>query len=248
MIATRCRCPQLDCGPRVDGTLQQGSFDSNVHPDGVDPSVRVRAGFSSRIHLRRTMSHASPRSTGLVFELSVITKVLVVLSVLVSACVGTTLLTSDPAQAWNNGNCQFFDAVTHYQINAYPGPSGNAISDWTIGTPLTFTTGGTIELRILGGNFGNTGWDGETQHLCQNGYAVYGADSYYNYTYTDGYTATGKRQVMSHEIGHALGLDHSGPVDCARMPIMYPDTYHRFTLCGLFKPQANDIEGINVLY
>jgi hypothetical protein len=83
-------------------------------------------------------------------------------------------------------------------------------------------------------------------HACSGGHSS-GFGSYWNKYYTDGYSSTARRQVMVHELGHAIGLGHSGSPSCSGQPIMYANSNRYFT-CGRYAPQQDDINGINYLY
>lgn len=98
-------------------------------------------------------------------------------------------------------------------------------------------------------NNGNDGHPGITYYLCTpTGAFQQPTVSDYNTSYTDFYSSAEKQNVMVHELGHAIGLGHSGsaPPPCPQ-PIMYPNV-STYETCGENTPQQDDINGINALY
>lgn len=74
--------------------------------------------------------------------------------------------------------------------------------------------------------------------------------SYWNNYYTASESAVERRSVMTHELGHALGLaDWGGPHDvCTTVPVMNGYTQHRYEDCNVYIPRQDDIDGANTLY
>ena len=95
-------------------------------------------------------------------------------------------------------------------------------------------------------NLGSIGRSGLSSWSCSGGNFVAPVTSRWNQFYTDTYDDTAKKQVMVHELGHALGLDHSGSL-CGTAAIMYTDDYRYFT-CNWSTPKSDDATGINNLY
>ncbi|MER7894449.1 matrixin family metalloprotease [Micromonospora sp. NPDC094482] len=65
---------------------------------------------------------------------------------------------------------------------------------------------------------------------------------------TDGYTAAKKQSAMVHELGHVLGLAHSGIGPCVSVPVMYPSTDIRYGNCLINTPKADDVNAVNFIY
>lgn len=199
---------------------------------------------------------ASPRGVGVVRN-SVVRSFLTLLSVLTLSVLNATV-EIPVASAYARLSCHQATATDAYGATgavtgAYATAVSNAANDWTnTPTPLIvykYYSGSTASrFTVDAYYFGNTGYDGimnddgcPSSHIWINPYANW------NRYYTDGYSTDGKTQVIVHEIGHVLGLAHSGSSTCSGQPIMYPSSSRYFT-CGHIVPQPDDVNGINAIY
>lgn len=162
---------------------------------------------------------------------------------------------SEQASAYNPTGCHWAHAAIDYGTPAnstYVSPTVAAAVAWTnTPTPIYMlrVAGSPVSgVEVSAANYGSVAWDGYSSWNCSTVFHhTTAAWSRYNTYHTDSYSATGKKQLMVHELGHTLGLAHAGTASCAGQPIMYIYADRYFT-CGHVVPQADDIRGINAIY
>ncbi|WP_156971343.1 matrixin family metalloprotease [Knoellia sinensis] len=129
---------------------------------------------------------------------------------------------------------------------------------WTsTSTPISLTQASSgANVTLASGNWGSTEHDGYMRmndggpwYCGASGHWDQGTIAWLNTYYTDGYSSTKKKSVWVHEVGHSLGLAHSGEgAACSVIPIMAPETSDRYGRCSKSTPQTDDVNGINFLY
>jgi hypothetical protein len=124
-----------------------------------------------------------------------------------------------------------------------------AKNDWNnAGTEITLSTGGWNCLYKIKYDYrSDVSWDGLTLSTVipfTNYFAT--VDVFINDYYTQSYTLNQRKSVISHEMGHAFGLDNtSGAV------VMNGATngaYSRWETYGICTPQSDDVSGVNSIY
>jgi hypothetical protein len=179
----------------------------------------------------------------------------VALSMLYTTAVALILMQGAPtASAYQLLNCKWASSNvvwSNLATTGYKTTMTNAMAAWSsAGTDVSLTAVPpeySYNVRLFDSNDGAVSYDGLTSYSCSGGVFVGVVASRANRYYTDGYSADGKKQVMVHEVGHALGLGHSGSSACSGQPIMYLSS-NRWTVCGHVNPQPDDVSGINYLY
>lgn len=162
---------------------------------------------------------------------------------------------SDTASAYTKTGCHWDRTTIDYGTptnSAYVSPTVNAATNWTnTPTPIYMrrVAGSPVSgVEISAANYGSVTWDGLSSWNCSTFlHHTTAAWSRYNTYHTNYYSATGKQQLMVHELGHTLGLAHAGTATCSGQPIMYI-WEKRYSVCGHVVPQADDIRGINDIY
>ena len=159
------------------------------------------------------------------------------------------------ASAYVRESCRMLSAQSSYGTTGsvtggYATAVLNAGAYWTqTPTPLNIYKGGSSsQFSVDAYDFGNVGYTGvaEFDLGCRSGHWVNPYANWNTY-YTDRYSTTAKTEVMVHEMGHILGLNHAGTSNCSGQPIMYAND-NRYFVCGHVKPQTDDINGMNAIY
>ncbi|GAP61411.1 hypothetical protein AHiyo1_51110 [Arthrobacter sp. Hiyo1] len=168
-----------------------------------------------------------------------------------------TALGMSPAKAYNlegvrwentptSGCCAYI--TVQYQANMYGIDStgwDNGRWAWNASPDNIYLPSGSGALTVDDSYASTVGWDGITYyawHGCSTGNCFSYANAYMNYYYTSGYSANTIQAVAAHELGHAVGLDHTG--GCV---LMTPYTSTRNS-CGVYTPTQDDVNGTIALY
>ncbi|GAA5207204.1 MULTISPECIES: matrixin family metalloprotease [Microbacterium] len=157
---------------------------------------------------------------------------------------GSVLFSASSASAYTLTGCSWgpYGTTVTWQLNA---PAGDY---YDTGLAAGYSWAATTDINgmspnngLLVGYLDNKGanmYSGWTDWQCNGNKTVY-ANATLNPYYTNGYSYANKKKVWLHELGHGLGLNHSGS---------YAIMYTPVQSTGFTQPQPDDISGINSLY
>ncbi|WP_405099616.1 matrixin family metalloprotease [Micromonospora sp. NBC_01412] len=177
------------------------------------------------------------------------------------ASTATLAMTAGPASAYALHGCKVSSTTVQWTDGTGGGAYGTAAqssaSAWqATSTPLLFSkvaSGGHVGINIA--NYGNVSFDGITQKISGGDPVCGGGGTWttkltatWNTYHANAYSAAKKQSVMAHELGHVLGIAHSGIGPCISVPLAYPTTDIRYDSCLINTPKADDIAAANFIY
>jgi predicted Zn-dependent protease len=109
---------------------------------------------------------------------------------------------------WPSSSVKFYANTSGAHLTAFT----SGASAWTGATAATLTrvtSYSSAQFYGVAAYDGNTGYDGQTTWTCNLLLQFSTVNVVLNRTYMDSYGATEKKVIAMHELGHAMGLDHS---------------------------------------
>jgi matrixin len=144
---------------------------------------------------------------------------------------------------WPSGRIAYTD-----DTGRYGRATAAAARHWSVrAAPVQLHATPAAAWTVTTANLGPTQVYGLTHWTCDRGRFT-SVVSYYNTYYTDGFTFEQRVSLMTHEMGHGLGLSHGSASGGCPVPIMTPNFSDTWGRCHEAWPQAADIEGVVVLY
>lgn len=171
---------------------------------------------------------------------------------LASAVLAASFLSATPTLAvayshlpcrWPSSSVKYFPNTTGAYLTAYT----TAASAWTGATVATLThvtSYSSAQFNGVAGYRGNTGLDGQTTWTCNLLLQFSTVTVDLNRTYMGSYGATEKKVIAMHELGHAMGLDHS---TASGYPVMASSAGNSYNH-GTTTLKSDDITSMNTRY
>ena len=168
---------------------------------------------------------------------------------MVLALAAAAMIPASSASAWvaESGNCTWSTSSIQLGVGGTSGTyrdtlkaardNYNATTDVTI----TVTTSSSPAWQAYATNLGATGWEGQETRLCLS-HKIH-SSMRMNTHYAGSRTATNKKVIWLHEIGHGLGLGHVS----SAYRVMYKSASEAYSN-GITSLTSDEKAGINALY
>lgn len=119
----------------------------------------------------------------------------------------------------------------------------SAMSRWSSATDVNLYASSSSVLDAFTANLNDFNLAGKSNWSCTNGWTTW-SNARLNTQTTPGYVTEKKTTVWLHELGHALGLNHTGGLAA----VMYTCPPCAFEDYGTTTPRPDDVSGMNSLY
>ncbi|MRG29815.1 M57 family metalloprotease [Laceyella tengchongensis] len=124
----------------------------------------------------------------------------------------------------------------------YTTQCNNGKTEWSNWTDVNLSYSSNPGITTTAGNYGNVSWSGLCSVGSSSGSTVYRMDISINTYYTDSYSSQKRKGVITHELGHALGLSHENRLGPGGA-VMYDNDGRT-----VYSPTQDDINGVNAIY
>ena len=178
----------------------------------------------------------------------VLIRVVALGALLLSALTGPTIFQdgwSQPA-----GHCRWPGNSVSYvdQSGAYGAATLKAAQNWSdTAASVSLHPASSAPWVVIATDMGANDVYGYTFVSCSGG-VIRAAVSLYNTHYTDGFSFWQRVSVMTHEMGHGLGLAHARQYPPCPVPIMDANLSETIGLCRQEAPQAEDVTALEKIY
>jgi hypothetical protein len=164
-------------------------------------------------------------------------------TIAVAALVLSSLaLGATAANAYATTGCHL-DPQAYDVDSAFYAPEIDAsVAAWNSATDANMYASASAGLKVFAQNDGNTGYDGKATWQCTAFGVNRTSQAWFNLYYS--YPQNQRRSVWTHELGHVMGLHHSGVANS----IMNSVSTYTYTNFGTYTPRPDDIAGMNSVY
>jgi len=206
-----------------------GRIWSGLHPPALGGGEAVEVAGSVSVSGRRRLA-----------------KLLVIV-----ALAASSLAIGSAANAWVTTTCHFPSTSIRYDAWSYYSETVSSANSWNSGTDVTLSAfSGSTPKITLQGYTGSAGiWGYMSVPSCSSGHWTGNPFIGVNHYYMSDASTNSRRNTITHEMGHALGVGHVS-TSCGygwNRGIMHP-TKASYTTCGWYTPQDDDKGGVNARY
>lgn len=156
------------------------------------------------------------------------------------------MTTAEPAQAYTTTGCKWPGGVTvrANQTATYQTALTGGVAMWNATDAVVSWSASSGSITTQVAHYGNNGYEGYASWTC-SGATTTGCHAYVNTYYTSSFSTnfTRLRVLWTHELGHCLGLGHSGGTNA----IMYTAPSSAY-FAGRTTLGPDDLAGINSIY